>query len=123
MENIEIGAVQLRFADVVWENEPVSSGALVKKCEEIFGWKKSTTYTVLKKLCEKGILINRGGVVTSLIPREQFYSSKSEQFVSDTFSGSLPAFIASFMSSKKLSSEEADEIADMIDSYRKEHSV
>ena len=93
MADLELGAVQERFADIVWENEPIGSGDLVKVCEKQLGWKKPTTYTVLRKLCEKGLLQNENGVVTSLISREDFYSDRSRQIVEESFSGSLPAFV------------------------------
>ena len=98
MSDMELGAVQAEFAE----------------------WKKSTTYTVLKKLCEKGLFKNEDGVVTSVLSREDYYSRKSEQFVKETFHGSLPAFIAAFASGKKLTEREVDEIQDMIDQFRKE---
>jgi len=118
--NIELGAVQERFADIVWANEPVGSGELVKICERELNWKKPTTYTVLRKLCEKGLLQNENGVVTSRITRAEFYSSKSEQIVEDSFQGSLPAFVAAFISRKDLTAQEADEIQQMIDAFKKE---
>ena len=116
---MELGAVQLRFADIVWEHEPVASGDLVKICEKELSWKKPTTYTVLRKLCEKGLLQNQDGIVTTLIPKEEFYSARSEQIVEDSYQGSLPAFVASFISRKKLTSEEAEEIQKMIDAFKK----
>ena len=119
MKDIELGAVQERFADIVWANEPLGSGELVKLCEKELGWKKPTTYTVLRKLCEKGLLQNEDGVVTTLMTREDFYSAKSEQIVEDSYEGSLPAFIAAFTSRKKLSNAEVDEIQKMIDEFRK----
>lgn len=118
MIDFELGEVQARFADIVWENEPVGSGELVKLCQQQLNWKKPTTYTVLRKLCEKGIFQNENGTVTSLISREDFYSAKSERFVEETFQGSLPAFVAAFMSRKALSDSEAEEIQRMIDKYR-----
>ena len=118
MIDFELGEVQARFADIVWENEPVGSGELVKLCQRQLNWKKPTTYTVLRKLCEKGIFQNENGTVTSLISREDFYSAKSERFVEETFQGSLPAFVAAFMSRKALSDSEAEEIQRMIDKYR-----
>ena len=121
MSMIELGDVQARFADIVWANAPVPSGELVKICERELNWKKPTTYTVLRKLCEKGLFENSDGLVKVLITREQFYSEKSEQFVEESFSGSLPAFIAAFTAKKPLSDAEADEIMRMIASYRKEH--
>ncbi|MBP5555851.1 MAG: BlaI/MecI/CopY family transcriptional regulator [Lachnospiraceae bacterium] len=119
MKDIELGAVQERFADIVWANEPLGSGELVKLCEKELGWKKPTTYTVLRKLCEKGLLRNEDGLVTTLITREDFYSAKSEQIIEDSFEGSLPAFIAAFTSRKKLSNAEVDEIQKMIDEFKK----
>ncbi len=119
MKDIELGTVQERFADIVWANEPLGSGELVKLCEKELGWKKPTTYTVLRKLCEKGLLKNEDGVVTTLISREDFYSAKSEQIIEDSYEGSLPAFIAAFTSRKKLSNAEVDEIQKMIDGFKK----
>ncbi|MBR4760158.1 MAG: BlaI/MecI/CopY family transcriptional regulator [Lachnospiraceae bacterium] len=119
MADLELGAVQERFADIVWENEPISSGDLVKVCEKQLGWKKPTTYTVLRKLCEKGLLQNENGVVTSLIAKEDFYSDRSRQIVDESFSGSLPAFVAAFVSKKSLTKQEADEIQNLIDAFRK----
>ncbi len=119
MRDIELGAVQERFADLVWANEPIGSGDLVKVCEKELGWKKPTTYTVLRKLCEKGLLRNEDGVVTTLMTRDDFYSAKSEQIIEDSYEGSLPAFIAAFTSHKKLSNAEVDEIQKMIDEFKK----
>ena len=121
MKNIELAAVQERFADVVWEHEPIASGDLVKVCERELNWKKPTTYTVLRKLCEKGLLQNVDGIVSSLISREDFYSAKSSQIIEDSYKGSLPAFIAAFTSRKKLTAREVDEIQEMIDAFRKEN--
>ncbi|MBQ8503992.1 MAG: BlaI/MecI/CopY family transcriptional regulator [Clostridia bacterium] len=118
MEEMKLGVVESRFADIIWQNEPISSGELVKKCEKELAWKKSTTYTVLKKLCERGIFKNEKGIVTSLLSKEEFYSVQSEKFVEDTFHGSLPAFVAAFTKRKKLSSDEIDELKKMIDKMR-----
>ena len=118
MPDFELGAVQERFADIVWAHEPVASGDLVKICEKELGWKKPTTYTVLRKLCEKGLLQNSDGIVSSLVSKDDFYSAKSEQVVTESYNGSLPAFIAAFTSRKKLSAAEADEIQKMIDEFR-----
>ena len=120
MIDFALGEVQARFADLVWENEPIASGELVKLCQKELNWKKPTTYTVLRKLCEKGLFRNEDGTVTSLISREEFCSAKSERFVEETFQGSLPAFVAAFMSRKSLSDSEAEEIQRMIDAYRRE---
>ena len=115
MGDLELGAIQTEFAELIWDREPIGSGELVKLCNEKFEWKKSTTYTVLKKLCEKGIFQNQDGVVTSVISRETYYSRRSGQFVKETFHGSLPAFIAAFASGNKLTEQEVDEIQQMIE--------
>ena len=118
MSELRMGAIESRFADMIWENEPVPSPELVKLAEREFNWKKSTTYTVLKRLCERGIFQNQGGVVTSLISRQDFYAVQSEKFVEETFSGSLPAFLAAFTTRKKLSEEEIAELQALIDQSR-----
>ena len=114
----ELGDVQKQFAEIIWAKEPIGSGELVKICDKELGWKKSTTYTVLKKLCEKGIFQNAGGVVSSVISKAEFYAATSEQFVEETFGGSLPAFLAAFTSGKKLTKQEVDEIQKMIDEFK-----
>ena len=118
MSELRMGAIESHFADMIWENEPVPSPELVKLAERELNWKKSTTYTVLKRLCERGIFQNRGGVVTSLISRQDCYAVQSEKFVEETFSGSLPAFLAAFTTRKKLSEEEIAELQALIDQSR-----
>lgn len=120
MEDIRLGVVEEEFANIIWENEPLSSGDLVKLCQEKLEWKKSTTYTVLKKLCERGIFQNENSVVTSIIPKSEYYAIQSESFVENTFEGSLPAFIAAFTKRKKLSEEEIVQIKSIIDKYGEE---
>lgn len=120
MNDIELGEVQTMFAELIWANEPIGSGELVKICEKELNWKKPTTYTVLRKLCEKGLFKNEDGVVSSKISQNDFYAAKSERFVEDIFDGSLPSFIAAFTSRKKLTDKEVDEIQKMIDSFRRE---
>lgn len=117
--NIELGAIQERFADIIWEHEPVASGELVRICEKELNWKKPTMYTVLRKLCEKGIFLNQNGIVTSLVSREDFYAVKSAQIIEESYQGSLPSFIAAFISRQNITDEEADRIQEMIDSYKK----
>jgi predicted transcriptional regulator len=117
MSEMQLGAVEARFADIIWGNEPVSSAEVVKLAEKELGWKKSTTYTVLKRLCEKGIFKNEGGKVSSLISKSEFYALQSERFVEETFSGSLPAFIAAFTKRKALSADEIEEIRRLIDEH------
>ena len=118
MSELRMGAIESRFADMIWETEPIPSPELVKLAERELSWKKSTTYTVLKRLCERGIFRNQGGIVTSLISRRDFYAVQSEKFVEETFSGSLPAFLAAFTTRKKLSQEEIDELQALIDQSR-----
>lgn len=120
MEDIELGDVQKLFANIIWDNEPVGSGELVKICEDKFSWKKSTTYTVLHKLCEKGLFKNENSIVSSLISREDFYKSQSKKFVQLAYDGSLPSFIAAFISNNSLSESERSEIQQIIDSYKKD---
>lgn len=119
MLQIELGEIQAKFADIVWREEPISSGELVKICEKELNWKKPTTYTVLRKLCEKGLFQNINGTVTSQYSRDEFYAMQSQQYVNQSYNGSLPAFIAAFTSQKKLSKQEVDEIQKMIDEFRK----
>ena len=120
VRDMEIGEVQERFANLVWDHEPIPSGQLVKLCEQELNWKKPTTYTVLRKLCEKGLFRNEDGLVSAVLTREQFASRRSEQFVDNAFHGSLPAFVAAFTAPKGLSAQEAEEIQQMIDKFRKE---
>jgi len=118
MELYRLGAMEYRFLSIIWENEPVNSTKLVALCNEAFGWKKSTTYTMLKRLQEKGYVKNVDAMVTSLIERSEVLSNESEAFVSETFSGSLPGFLTAFFGGKKITEEEAKELKDLIDSYK-----
>ncbi len=115
----KMGVLEAKFADIIWGNEPMASGQLVKKAEQELSWKATTSYTVLKRLCERGIFQNQKGTVTSLVSREEFYAMQSEQFVEETFDGSLPAFLAAFGSRKKLSDAEVEELKKVIDGLRK----
>lgn len=117
MDDLKIGVVETRFAELIWANEPIGSGELVKLCAKELEWKKSTTYTVLKKLCDKGIFQNVNGVVSSILSQKEFQSRQSKRFVEDTFSGSLPAFIAAFAENNGLSDRDISEIRKMIDAY------
>lgn len=108
---------EARFAKLIWQSEPIASSELVKRCEKEFGWKKSTTYTVLKKLCERGIFQNENAVVTSLLSEEEFNGFKSRKFVEDSFGGSIPRFLTAFMGGKKLTKKQADEIKKLIDEH------
>lgn len=115
MSDIQMGAAEARFADMIWDSEPVTAAQLAKRSGDELQWKKTTAYTVLKRLCEKGIFRNDNGTVTSLIPRQEFYARQSRKFVEDTFDGSLPAFIAAFTRGQRLTPEERDQIRAMIE--------
>lgn len=120
MSELQMGAVESRFADIIWRHEPITTAELVQYSEAELKWKKTTTYTVLKRLCEKGIFQNEKGTVTSRISREEFYALQSEKFVDDTFGGSLPAFLAAFTTRKALSTKEVEELRRMINRFGKE---
>ncbi|MDD2401916.1 MAG: BlaI/MecI/CopY family transcriptional regulator [Clostridia bacterium] len=117
MEECRLAEVESKFVELVWKNEPIGSGDLVKLCEKELNWNKSTTYTVLRRLCQRGILQNKETIVTSLIKKDEFYSIQSKQFVEDTFGGSLPKFVAAFTRSKKLSDKEIDELQRFINEH------
>lgn len=118
MEEIRLGAVELRFAELIWAHAPIASGELVKLCQRELQWKKSTTYTVLRRLCQRGLFQNTGGLVTAQLTREAFLAKQSESFVAEHFGGSLPLFLTAFTSQKKLSAEEVESIRRIIDQGR-----
>lgn len=120
MSDLRLGVIEARFADIIWEKEPILSSEIVRLCEKEFGWKKSTAFTVLKRLCDKGIFCNNKGTVSSLISKQEFYSLQSERFVDEAFSGSLPAFLAAFTARKRLSDKEISELKEMIARYEEE---
>ncbi len=120
MEDFRLGMVEAHFADIVWANQPMTTKDLVRICEEELKWKRTTTYTVLKKLCDRGLFKTESSIVTALVSRDEFYAIQSENFVEQTFDGSLPAFIAAFASRKALSPKEVEEIRRMIDSFGEE---
>lgn len=116
MENYTLGAVETRFADIVWDNAPLTTNELIALCEKELNWKRTTTYTVLKRLSERGIFEKDGRIVSVKISREKFYSMQSEKYVDRSFNGSLPKFFAAFTSERRLSREEAEELKRLIDS-------
>ena len=118
MQDHVLGTMEMRFAMLLWREAPISTGELVKRCAQEFDWKRTTTYTMLKRLCQRGIFQNENGTVIVLITEEEFHGKQSEKFVEETFGGSLPAFIAAFTRGKGLSEEEADEIQRLIDESR-----
>ena len=120
MTEYRLGEAEAVFADIIWKNEPLSSRLLAELAEQRLNWKRTTAYTVLKRLCDRGLFQNDGGMVTSLVSREEFYARQSERFVEDTFQGSLPAFLAAFSSRKKLSDSEIQELQKIIDSMRRD---
>ena len=122
MEHLRLAEGEYRFARIVWENEPLPSGKLVELSQKELGWKKSTTYTVLKKLVERGILRNENAVVTAAVPKEEILREESRAVVDRTFEGSLPSFLAHFMGGKTISNAEADELKALIDRFREEDS-
>jgi len=118
MQDFNLGPVESRFADIVWANAPVRSGELVKICERELNWKKPTTYTVLRRLCERGLFANEDGTVRTVITREDYFTAKSASIISDGFRGSLPAFINAFVSTGSISKKDAEEIQRIIDAYK-----
>ncbi|HBK03960.1 MAG TPA: BlaI/MecI/CopY family transcriptional regulator [Clostridiales bacterium] len=119
MADYHLGEIESIFADIIWSNAPLTSRQLAGLAEERLRWKRTTTYTVLKRLCDRGLFQNQGGTVTALVSREEFYARQSEQYVQDAFQGSLPAFLAAFGSRKQLNDAEIDEIQKLIDSMRR----
>lgn len=115
----KMGPLESRFADLIWSHEPLPSRELVRLAAEALSWKATTSYTVLKRLCDRGLFQNQGGTVTSLVSRADFYAMQSEQFVEETFEGSLPAFLAAFSSRKRISDREIDELKAIIDGMRR----
>ena len=113
---LRLGVVESRFADIIWSHAPIASGELAKLCEAELTWKRTTTYNVLRKLCDRGIFRNQNGTVSALISREEFYAAQGEAIVAEAFDGSLPAFIAAFTRRKALTAKEIAEIRQMIDS-------
>ena len=118
MSEYKLGIVEAKFAEIIWNNEPIASSELAKLALKELDWKKSTTYTVLKRLCDRGIFVNNSGTVSSLISKKDFYALQSEEVVNDSFCGSLPAFVAAFSSRKKLSDDEINQLQDMINKMR-----
>ena len=115
MEDYKLGDVEAKFADIIWAREPIPSPELVKICGKEMKWKKSTTYTVLKKLCDRGIFQNENAVVSARMSREEFYGRQSRRYVEDVFEGSLPRFLTAFCGGRKLSREEIEEMRRFIE--------
>ena len=122
MIQYKLGPVEASFAAIIWDNEPLTSAELVKLCQEKLRWKKSTTYTVLRRLCQRGLFQNENGTVTSLVGREDFAARQSREFVDVAFGGSLPKFLAAFSGGRGLTGEEAAQLQKLIDQSREEGS-
>ncbi|MBR5446615.1 MAG: BlaI/MecI/CopY family transcriptional regulator [Clostridia bacterium] len=122
MEYQKLCESDFRFMTVIWDSEPVSSTELVNLCREKLGWKKSTTYTMLKKMIEKGLAKNEDTVVTSCVSRDSVQKNESELFVAQTFSGSLPCFLAAFLGNRTITAEEADALIRLIEEHKTENS-
>ena len=122
MGELRMGVNETRFAEIIWANAPIPATELARFGEQEFNWKKTTSYTVLKRLCNKGIFQHQSGVVTVLISREKFYSIQSENFVEETFQGSLPAFLAAFTARRSLSKEDVAQLRKMVEEYEEEKS-
>ena len=120
MDTPKIFESEYRFCLILWEHEPIKSGELVALCKEQLGWKNSTTYTVIKRLAQRGVLKNEDTIVTSLVSKDQVQAAEIDELVEKTFEGSLPAFVAAFTKHHRLSAKEVDEVQAMIDRYRKE---
>lgn len=117
MREYRLGAIESQFADFVWENEPITAAELAKKCEAVFHWKKTTAYTVLKRLSEKGLFETKKGVVIARLTREEFYSNQSREYVDTSFGGDLPSFLAAFTAGKRLTAQEVDALRKIVEEY------
>ena len=123
MEPYKLGEMEFKFAEMIWEKAPIGSGELAKLCDHAFGWKRTTAYTMLKRLCERGIFENQNGIVVVLQTREEFQGAQSEQFVNETFAGSLPQFLTAFTRRKRLSKNEVEELKRLIEGYEEERTI
>lgn len=117
MEPYKLGEMEQKFADLIWERAPISTGELTRLCEHTFGWKRTTTYTMLKRLCLRNLFANEKGTVVVRTPKEEFQGAQGEQFLEEHFEGSLPRFLAAFSRRKKLSDAEVEEIRRLIEEY------
>jgi len=119
MENYTLGVIEARFAEIIWDNAPMTTKQLVDRCAETFNWKRTTTYTVLKKLCDKGMFKMEDKTVTVLVTKQEYEALQSERFLDETFNGSLPSFLVAFGSRNKLSAEEIEELKRVIEGMRR----
>ncbi len=117
MEQYKLGEMEQRLAQMIWENAPIASGQLAKLCESAFGWKRTTSYTMLKRLCDRGIFCNENGVVRVIMSGEEFRSAQGELFINENFGGSLPQFLLAFSRRKRLSEKEVEQLKKLIEEY------
>lgn len=120
MHPYKLGEMEQKFADLIWKKEPVASGELVRLCEDAFDWKRTTTYTMLKRLCQRDLFVNENGTVKASMTREEFQAAQGEQFLNDNFEGSLPVFLAAFSRRRKLSGREVAELKKMIEEFEED---
>lgn len=117
MEAFKLGEMEMRLAELIWAHAPLKTAELVKLCEDAFVWKRTTTYTMLKRLCDRGIFVNNSGTVQTLMGREDFMSHQGAQFIEEHFEGSLPLFLTAFSRKNRLSRQDVEELKKLIDSY------
>lgn len=120
MEQYKLGEMEQHFADMIWSHQPVTSRVLTELCAEAFEWKRTTTYTMLKRLCDRGLFKNENGMVTALLSKDEFQAGLGEQFLKETFAGSLPKFFAAFTRRNKLSEKDIKDILRLIDEHKEE---
>lgn len=120
MEQFKLGEMEQKFAEMIWEQAPIASGQLAKLCGEAFDWKRTTTYTMLKRLCDRGIFANERGTVVVRMKQEEFFAAQGEQLINENFDGSLPRFLAAFSRRRKLSAGEVEELRRLIEGYEEE---
>ena len=119
MEDFKLGEQETKFADLIWNNAPIGIANLVKLAADVMNWKRSTTYTMLRRLCERNIFVNNNATVSARMSRDEFYAGQSRKYVEDTFDGSLPKFIASFTGGKGLSDKQTDELMRLINEHKR----
>lgn len=120
MEQYKLGEMEKRLADIIWANAPMTTRKLTELCETAFAWKRTTTYTMLKRLCDRGLFANDNGTVIVITTKDEFNMAQSQNFINETFGGSLPMFLTMFTKNKKLNKEDIDQLQRLIDSYKEE---
>ena len=121
MEQYRLGEMEKRLADIIWANAPLTTRKLTQLCEEAFGWKRTTTYTMLKRLCDRHLFVNNNGTIEILVNKDDFALAQSKNFIDETFEGSLPMFLTLFSKNKSITKEDIDRLQQLIDSYKEEN--